>query len=284
MKDIVEFSEIREKSFSNDSVTDYLQSFKRIRLTREEEISLAKRIEKGSTEAREEMIKSNLALVVSIAKKYTLTSVPLEDLIQEGTIGLIKAVDAFDYRRGCKLSTFATWWIKQSITRYIDNISRTIRIPVGMNIVIGRIKKEIDLFSDANGRKPDHDELSRLTGISTQKLNGYLAITKLNLLISMSDPVNNDDNSRIVEETVQDFTVLGPEESATRSESSQIIVQMLARLTPRQAEVVRLHFGLCGSPTTTLEDIGRNLHISRERVRQIEKKALLRLRSRYSED
>lgn len=266
-----------EKSEADDSVKIYLQQIGRVKLlTTEEEVALAKLIAQGDEHAKQKLIRANLRLVVSIAKKYVNRGLSFLDLIQEGNLGLIRAAEKFDYRRGFKFSTYATWWIQQSITRGIADKSRTIRLPVHMIETIGKVKRYTREMTLELGRPPTKEELAQRLGISLEKLRLVLKATQST--VSLETPLNVKDDQAKLADFIVDETMEAPDSHVSNSNLISELDKILSTLRPRERDVLKLRFGLNDGSKRTLEEIGQLFGISRERVRQIETRALNKLR------
>lgn len=260
----------------NDPVRMYLKEIGRVSLLNaDQEISLAKRIEAGDEIAKQELAEANLRLVVSIAKRYVGRGMSFLDLIQEGNMGLMKAVDKFDYRLGFKFSTYATWWIRQAITRAIADQARTIRIPVHMVETINKlIRIQRQLLQDL-GREPTPEEIGAEMDMPTKKVRDVLKIAQEP--VSLETPIGEEDDSHLGD-FIEDKDATSPEQHASYEMLKEQLEQVLDTLTDREENVLRLRFGLDDGRTRTLEEVGRVFGVTRERIRQIEAKALRKLR------
>ncbi|MCL4384171.1 RNA polymerase sigma factor RpoD [Patescibacteria group bacterium] len=261
---------------SIDSVRMYLKEIGKIDLlTFDQEVKLAKEIEKGSGAAREALINANLRLVVSIAKKYIGRGLTFLDLVQEGNQGLMRAVEKFDWKRGFKFSTYATWWIRQAITRAIADQAKTIRIPVHMVETINKVYKATRALTQRLGREPETQEIAKEVGISVDKVEEIYRISQDTT--SLATPVGDDEDS-FLGDFIEDTTQLSPYEETSRELLRESIEEVLSSLDEREAKVLSLRFGLMGETPKTLEEVGKIFNVTRERIRQIEAKALRKLR------
>ena len=259
-----------------DPVRMYLKEIGKIDLlSSEEELELAKRIAEGDEEAKKRMVEANLRLVVSVAKHYLGRGMQLLDLIQEGNMGLLKAVDKFDYTKGYKFSTYATWWIRQSITRAVADQARTIRIPVHMVETINRVSRTSRALVQELGREPTLQEISSRLGIDEDKIAEVMKIAQDP--VSLETPVGEEDDSHLGD-FIQDSDAAEPAESASYNMLRQQLNEVMQTLSPRECKVLRLRFGLEDGRAHTLEEVGKEFDVTRERVRQIEAKALRKLR------
>ncbi|MCS6829720.1 MAG: RNA polymerase sigma factor RpoD [Armatimonadota bacterium] len=262
----------------DDSVRMWLREIgKTPLLTPEEEQRLARLVAQGDEEAKRKLTLANLRLVVSIAKRYSGRGMAFSDLIQEGNLGLIRAVEKFDYRRGYKFSTYATWWIRQAITRAIADQARTIRIPVHMVETINRLMKQRSRLEQKLGRTPTAEELAEDMGISVDKVNEIIRIAPEPL--SLDTPVGEEEDSHLMD-FIEDDNCDSPAEVADRSLLRDRIEEALRVLTDREREVIKMRFGLIDGMPHTLEEVGKHFNVTRERIRQIEAKAIKKLRNR----
>jgi RNA polymerase primary sigma factor len=260
----------------DDPVRMYLKEIGKVPLlTAEEEIELAKRMEQGDEEAKRKLAEANLRLVVSIAKRYVGRGMLFLDLIQEGNLGLIKAVEKFDYRKGYKFSTYATWWIRQAITRAIADQARTIRIPVHMVETINKLIRVSRQLLQEYGREPQPEEIAKEMGISEEKVREIMKIAQEP--ISLETPIGEEEDSHLGD-FIPDEDAPAPAEAAAFNLLKEQLMEVLDTLTPREEKVLRLRFGLDDGRARTLEEVGREFNVTRERIRQIEAKALRKLR------
>ena len=260
----------------DDPVRMYLKEIGKVPLlTAQEEIELAKRMEAGDEYAKQKLCEANLRLVVSIAKKYVGRGMLFLDLIQEGNLGLIKAVDKFDWTKGYKFSTYATWWIRQAITRSIADQARTIRIPVHMVETINKLIRVSRQLLQEEGREPTHDEIAAEMGISVEKVREILKIAQEP--VSLETPIGEEEDSHLGD-FIPDDDAPAPAEAAAFSMLKEQLVDVLGTLTEREQKVLKLRFGLEDGRARTLEEVGKKFDVTRERIRQIEAKALRKLR------
>lgn len=276
----LKLDEITDTSYEGINVDDpvrmYLREIGRIPLlTFDEELDLAKRILNGDEEAKQKLAESNLRLVVSIAKKYVGRGMLFLDLIQEGNMGLIKAVEKFDYTKGFKFSTYATWWIRQAITRAIADQARTIRIPVHMVETINKLIRTSRHLLQQLGREPTPEEIAKEMEISVEKVAEIQKIAQDP--VSLETPIGEEDDSHLGD-FIQDDDSPAPQDSAAYTMLREQLEEVMNTLTPREAKVLKLRFGLEDGKSRTLEEVGREFQVTRERIRQIEAKALRKLR------
>ncbi len=261
---------------TDDPVRMYLKEIGKVPLlTADEEIELAKRMEEGDEEAKRKLAEANLRLVVSIAKRYVGRGMLFLDLIQEGNLGLIKAVEKFDYRKGYKFSTYATWWIRQAITRAIADQARTIRIPVHMVETINKLIRVSRQLLQEYGREPQPEEIAREMGISEEKVREIIKIAQEP--VSLETPIGEEEDSHLGD-FIPDDEAPAPAEAAAFTLLREQLMSVLSTLTPREEKVLRLRFGLDDGRARTLEEVGKEFKVTRERIRQIEAKALRKIR------
>ena len=265
-----------ENAKLDDPVRMYLKEIGRIKLlTPEEEQEIAKKMAEGDEDARKRMSEANLRLVVSIAKRYVGRGMQLLDLIQEGNLGLMKAVEKFDYTKGYKFSTYATWWIRQSITRAIADQARTIRIPVHMVETINRVLRTSHSMVQKLGREPTTKEIADELHIEESKVEEVLKIAQEP--VSLETPIGEEEDSHLGD-FIQDDEASQPSEEASYTLLREQLEEVLSTLTPREEQVLRMRFGLTDGKPHTLEEVGKEFNVTRERIRQIESKALRKLR------
>lgn len=273
-------SESLDKLMADDNVDDlvkvYLRNIGRVPLlSMEEEIELAKRVKEGDAEARDRLNSANLRLVVNIAKRYTGRGMQFMDLIQEGSLGLMKAVEKFDYTKGFRFSTYATWWIRQAITRAIADQARTIRIPVHMVDTIGKLQRTTRLLAQDLGRDPTAEEIAKFMSVSEERVR---EIQRISLdPVSLETPIGEEEDSHL-SDFIEDTNIKAPQDFASFSVLREHLKEILDSLPPREAMVIRLRYGFDDGHPRTLEEVGKEFGVTRERIRQIEAKALRKLR------
>ncbi|UVI33678.1 RNA polymerase sigma factor RpoD [Paenibacillus spongiae] len=261
---------------NSDPVRMYLKDIGRVPLlSAEDEVMLAKRIEQGDEEAKKRLMEANLRLVVSIARRYVGHGMLFLDLIQEGNTGLIKAVNKFDYKRGFKFSTYATWWIRQAITRAIADQGRTIRIPVHMIETINKLNRTARKLLQSLGREPSYEEIAQEMDIEADKVRSIMKMAQEP--VSLDTPVGEENDSKL-SDFIEDHEMMTPVESASYELLKEQLSLVLDSLTEREEGVLRLRFGIDDGRTRTLEEVGQHFGVTRERIRQIEAKALRKLR------
>ena len=260
----------------DDPVKVYLKEIGRVPLlSSEEEVDLAIRISNGDVAAKQRLSEANLRLVVSIAKRYLGRGMQFLDLIQEGNLGLIKAVEKFDYTKGFKFSTYATWWIRQAITRAIADQARTIRIPVHMVETINKVKKVQSQLLHQNGHEPSPDEIAEVIDMPVDKVREIMRVAQEP--VSLETPIGEEEDSHLGD-FIPDNDAPAPADPASHTMLREQLADVLSTLTPREAKVLRLRFGLEDGRSRTLEEVGKEFNVTRERIRQIEAKALRKLR------
>ena len=273
----IDMSRLDLSDISGDSIQMYLREIGKVPLLRPgEEITLAKRKEAGDVEAEKKLVEANLRLVVSIAKKFTGRSLSLLDLIQEGNIGLFRAVEKFDYRKGYKFSTYATWWIRQAITRALADQSRTIRIPVHMVETINKFQQiERQLIQDL-GREPLPEEIAAEMGETIEKIHHIIKISQET--VSLETSVGEDDEDSTLGDFIEDQKTISPDRAAAMQLLKDHVRDILDTLSPREQKILEMRFGLHDGVAHTLEEVGQEFGVTRERIRQIEAKALERIK------
>lgn len=266
-------------AFADDSVKLYLREIGKIPLlTPEEESDLADRIVKGDKAAKDKMVESNMRLVVSIAKRYSGRGLDFLDLIQEGNTGLLRAVDKFDPAKGFKFSTYATWWVRQAITRAIADQARTIRIPVHMVETINKVLRTTRKLTTELNREPTNEEIAEELGMETEKVDYVMRIKQDIASLDASVGRDGDDEDSVLGDFVEDEERDSPEDSAANQILKEQLSEIIATLTDREQKIIRLRFGIGGGRPHTLEEVGAEFDVTRERIRQIEAKALAKLR------
>ncbi len=260
----------------SDSVRMYLKEMGKYPLmTAEQEVECAKKIEQGDVAAKEELAEANLRLVVSIAKKYLGRGMSFLDLIQEGNIGLMKAVERFDYRKGYNFSTYATWWIKQAITRAIADQARTIRIPVHMVDTINKVMRAQRELLNELGREPELEEIAERMGLTSEKVNEVLKLAQEP--VSLETPIGEEEDSHLGD-FIQDEHIATPVQAATNTLLREKLIEVMDSLSDREKKVLIMRYGLDDGKERTLEEVGKEFNVTRERIRQIEAKALWKIK------
>ena len=266
-------------AFADDSVRLYLREIGKIPLlTPEEEAELAQRIVKGDKKAKDKMVESNMRLVVSIAKRYGGRGLDFLDLIQEGNTGLLRAVEKFDPDKGFKFSTYATWWVRQAITRAIADQARTIRIPVHMVETINKVLRTTRKLTSELNREPTNEEIAKALDMEPEKVDYVMRIKQDIASLDASVGREGDDEDSVLGDFVEDEERDSPEESAANQILKEQLSEIIATLTDREQKIIRLRFGIGGGRPHTLEEVGNEFDVTRERIRQIEAKALSKLR------
>ena len=266
-------------AFADDSVRLYLREIGKIPLlTPEEEADLAQRIVKGDKKAKDKMVESNMRLVVSIAKRYGGRGLDFLDLIQEGNTGLLRAVEKFDPEKGFKFSTYATWWVRQAITRAIADQARTIRIPVHMVETINKVLRTTRKLTSELNREPTNEEIAKELDMEPEKVDYVMRIKQDIASLDQSVGKDGDDEDSVLGDFVEDEERDSPEDSAANQILKEQLSEIIATLTDREQKIIRLRFGIGGGRPHTLEEVGNEFDVTRERIRQIEAKALSKLR------
>jgi len=268
---------VREGGMQPPALQLYLREIGQVKLlTPQEEVVLAKRIRKGDAAAREHMIRANLRLVVKIARDYDGLGLPLLDLINEGNIGLIKGVERFDPTKGAKLSTYAAWWIKQSIKRALANQSKTIRLPIHVVDKVAHIRRAEMRLRETLDREPTDEEVAEHLGLKAQRVREYRDAARAP--VSLEAPLGTDEDSAHVAEVIADTNAAAPFDHLVKSSDNELVHEVLATLSPKERAVLDMRFGLGDGTPKTLEEIGQHFRLTRERIRQIQNEALKKLR------
>jgi RNA polymerase primary sigma factor len=271
-------SETVNDRVTTDSLKLYFREIAKVKLlTAEEEVSLAKRIEKGDEEAKQKLVAANLRLVIKVAKRYMNQGLAFQDLIEEGNLGLIKASEKFNWRKGFKFSTYATWWIRQGITRTISNHSRTVRVPVHVSEDINRMERIFRNLTHKLGREPNLMELSKASKLKYEKIYKLQRLAQKN--ISLEIPVGDTPNSKSIGDFIEDKGINTPDENVFDQLRAEKLKKLIHTLNDKEQQVILMRFGFDESQPKTLEQTGTILGVTRERIRQIEEKALQKIRS-----
>jgi RNA polymerase primary sigma factor len=280
--DRIAVEEVPAESARADTLQLYLREIGQVKLlTPEEELALARRIRKGDRRAREKMIKANLRLVVKIARDYEDLGLPLLDLINEGNIGLMKGVERFDPRKGAKLSTYASWWIKQAIKRALANQSKTIRLPVHVVDKVAHIRRAEMRLHDVFGRDPTDEEVAEDLGLDARRVRRYRDASRAP--VSLDSPLGTDENATSVSEIIADPAAAAPFERLVKETDSALVTEVLATLNERENKILAMRFGLDDGRPKTLEEVGERFGVTRERIRQIQDEALKKMRVRMED-
>ncbi len=268
----------KHECVTTDSLKIYFREISRVPLlTAEEEVALAKRVERGDSRARNVLIAANLRLVVNVAKKYANRGMAFQDLIEEGNLGLMRAVKKFSWRRGFKFSTYATWWIRQAVTRALSNHSRTVRVPVHISDDINRMRRISSSLARKLGREPEMGELSKAARLKFEKIQRLQRLAQSN--VSLEAPVGPETRSKSVGDFVEDQGAVAPDEHVFSKLRMEKLRDLISRLSPKEQKVILLRFGFDQEESSTLEQAGGVLGLTRERIRQIEVKAIQKIKS-----
>ncbi|HZI32337.1 MAG TPA: sigma-70 family RNA polymerase sigma factor, partial [Candidatus Binatia bacterium] len=265
------------ESLEGNTLQLYLREIGRVKLlTPDEEIKLARKVRRGDKQAREDMIKANLRLVVKIAKDYAGLGLPLLDLINEGNIGLMKGVERFDPGVGAKVSTYASWWIKQAIKRALANQSKTIRLPVHVVDKLAHIRKSEVKLRESLDREPTDDEVAHDLGLNPRRIRQYRESSRAP--VSLDAPIGQDSDSTLISETVADANAAAPYDSLVWNNDNELMQEVLATLDARESRILAMRFGLDDGRPKSLEEVGQEIGVTRERIRQIQEQALQKMR------